>query len=99
MLVEMGAEKAVTHNTMVRDMAAVLVPPMGIADASQNAHHILTAMVRQGVQNLHGTNHLALKDHTHVKKAANVVRSPQAREKRSEKSSKQKAKKVRKMLT
>jgi len=86
MLVEMGAEKAVTHNTMVRDMAAVLVPPMGIADASQNVHHILTAMVRKVVQKLQGTNHLALKHHTHVKKMVNVVEGPQAREKRSGKS-------------
>ena len=98
-LVEKGAEKAVTHNTMVRDMAAVLVPPMGIADASQNVHHILTAMVRKVVQKLHVPNHLALKDHTPVKKMVNVVEGPREREKRSRKSSKQKAKKVRKMLT
>ena len=95
----MGAEKAVTHNTMARDMAAAVVPLMEIEDASQNVHHILTAMVRKVVQKLHGTNHLALKDHTHVKKMVNVVQSPQAREKRSKKSSKQKAMEVKRMLT
>ena len=96
---EKGAEKAVTHNTMVRDTAAVLVPRMEVQDVSQNVHHILTVMVRKVVQKLHVPNHLALKDHTHVKKAANVVQSPQAREKRSGKSSKQKAMAVKRMLT